>query len=132
MAPKTKSILAPIEKDDGHRISVMNRHTLNDGVTPDIRITEKMYSEHNKSLSPSNRLVGDYYKRGISWKEYEKRFKKEIGEAGVAKILKNLSLRALKENVTFLCIEEKPDFCHRRLLAEECKKYQPNLEIIIN
>ena len=68
----------------------------------------------------------------IDGKAIATQIQKEIGEAGVAKILKNLSLRALKENVTFLCIEEKPDFCHRRLLAEECKKYQPNLEIIIN
>ena len=61
MSLKTKSILAPIEKDDGYRISVMNRHTLNDGITSDIRITETLYDKHIKLLSPSNRLVGEYY-----------------------------------------------------------------------
>jgi uncharacterized protein YeaO (DUF488 family) len=132
MSLKTKSILAPIEKEDGYRISVMNRHTLNDGATQDKRISDKMYNEHEKSLAPSAKLLGDYYKRGITWEEYEEKFKKEIGNNDVAKILENISQRALTENITLLCIEEKPTFCHRRLLAEECKKYQPNLEIIIN
>jgi uncharacterized protein YeaO (DUF488 family) len=131
MSLRTKSILAQIEKEDGYRISVMNRHTLEDSITPDKRINEKMYDKHEKLLAPSSKLLGDYYKRGISWKEYEGKFKKEICDTDIVKILKDISLKALKENITLLCIEEKPDFCHRRLLAEECKKYQPNLEIII-
>jgi len=131
MALKTKSILAPIEKDDGYRISVMNRHTLDDGITPDKRITYEMYGEHKKTLAPSAKLLGDYYKRGLNWDEYEKRFKKEINNPETIKILKEISKKALKENITLLCIEEKPDFCHMRLLAEECKKLEPKLEIII-
>ena len=131
MSLKTKSILAPIESSDGHRISVMNRHTLNDGVTSDNRINTKMYDEHQRLLAPSDKLLGDYYKRGISWSEYEERFKKQINTPSVQKILKDISNKALVENITFLCIEDIPDFCHRRLLAEECKKHQPNLEVII-
>ena len=37
----TKSILKPRSSRDGRRISVMSRHTLEDGVTQDKRITEK-------------------------------------------------------------------------------------------
>jgi len=131
MSLRTKSILAQIEKEDGYRISVMNRHTLEDGITPDKRINEKMYDKHEKLLAPSSKLLGDYYKRDISWNEYEERFKKEINNPESIKMLKDISLKALKENITLLCIEEKPDFCHRRLLAEECKKYQPDLEVIL-
>lgn len=126
----TKSILAPIEKEDGYRVSVMSRHTLNDGITPDIRIKENMYDEHLKELAPSAILLGDYYKRNLTWHEFEKRFKQEIIASKLG-ILEKLCLRALKENVTILCIEQEPYFCHRRLLAEICKKYQPSLEIIL-
>ena len=131
MALKTKSILAPIEKEDGYRISVMSRHTLDDGITPDKRITNLMYDEHQKYLSPSTRLLGDYYKRNLSWSEYEKRFKKEINNIETIKILIEISKKALKEDITLLCIEEKPNFCHRRLLAEKCKKIEPKLEMSI-
>jgi len=35
---KSKCILAEKNIDDGQRISIMSRHTLNDGKTPDERI----------------------------------------------------------------------------------------------
>lgn len=131
MSLKTKSIFAPIENDDGHRISVMNRHTLNDGITPDENIKNHMFNEHQKLLAPSAKLLGDYYKRGLSWEEYEKRYREEIKKDESSKILKEISKKALNENITLLCKEENPDFCHRRLLAEECKNCEPNLEIKI-
>lgn len=131
MALKTKSILAPIEKTDGTRISVMNRHTLNDGITPDERIRKDLYDKHMAALAPSNKLIGDYYKRGLPWNEYEKRFKEEIKKEQPSKILKDIASKALKEDITLLCIEESPEFCHRRLLAEECRECEPNLEIKI-
>lgn len=131
MSLKTKSILAPIEETDGTRISVMNRHTLNDGITPDERIKQEFYHEHQTALAPSNKLIGDYYKRGLPWNEYEKRFKEEIKKDEPFKILTEIASKALKEDITLLCIEESPEFCHRRLLAEECKECEPNLEIKI-
>lgn len=131
MSLKTKCILSPIEKNDGYRISIMNRHTLNDGITDDKRITSEMYSEHQKVLSPSNKLLGDYYKRGLSWDEYKKRFLEEMSNNESIKIIKEISEKSLTENITLLCIEEKPDFCHRKLVAEICKKLEPKLEIII-
>lgn len=127
----TKSILAPIEKEDGWRISVMSRHTLEDGVTPDERIGQERYNEHMIDLAPSPKLIGDYYKRGLSWEDYKKRYLTELNDPSKTKLVKKLASRALKENITILCIEEKPDFCHRRLLAEECKKYEPELGVIL-
>lgn len=131
MSLKTKSIFAPIEKDDGYRISIMNRHTLDDGVTTDDRIKNNLYNEHQVLLSPSAKLLGDYYKRNLPWKEYEKRFLEEMNNEESVKIIKEISRRALKENTTLLCKEDKPDFCHRRLVAELCKKYEPKLEIVV-
>ena len=127
----TKSILAPIEEEDGYRISVMNRHTLNDGITPDNRITKKMFDEHIKDIAPSSKLVGDYYKRNLPWQNYEDRYKSELKNSEKSEIVKNLAKKALEENITLLCTEDTPEFCHRRLLAEECKIYEPSLDLKI-
>lgn len=61
----TKSILKPKEESDGIRISVMSRHTLNDGITSHPDINESSYDEWLKILAPSDQLVGDYYKRSL-------------------------------------------------------------------
>lgn len=131
MSLRTKSIFAPVEKEDGYRISIMNRHTLDDGITTDDKIKDNLYDEHQILLSPSAKLLGDYYKRNLPWEEYEKRFLGEMNNEESVKIIKEISQKALKENITLLCKEDKPDFCHRRLIAELCKKYEPKLEIIV-
>lgn len=125
----TKSILKEREPFDGLRISVMSRHTLNDGITPDERITYDSFDEHYVALAPRSRLIGDYYKRGLSWDEFESRYLAQIRESDAIPIVRRLAERALNENVTLLCIEETAERCHRRLLAEECKRVEPELLI---
>lgn len=125
----TKSIFKEIEKSDGIRISVISRHTLNDGVTPDARISYKDYDRWYKDLSPPLVLVGDYYKRYLSWEQYKKRYIEYIRRPDIAIKVKNLAKEALEKTVTLLCIEENPDMCHRFLLANECRRYEPNIKI---
>lgn len=127
---RTKSILAPKENYDGVRISIMSRHTLNDGVTPDLRIKENSYNEWRKEFAPPQKLIGDYYKKNLPWEEFEKRYLRYL-EIIYEKVRK-LSETALDKDITLLCIEESPEKCHRRLLAEECKRIQPKLEGLIN
>jgi len=122
---KTKWILAKIEDTDGLRILVVSRLTLNDGITPDKRIKPNRYNLYRKDLSPSDKLVGDYYKRGLSFTDFEKRFHIEMKDN---KFLRSLAKLALTQNITFLCKEKKPDKCHRKLLAEICKILQPKLK----
>jgi len=62
----TKCILLPSSPDDGWRISVMSRHTLNDGITPDPRIQVYGFNEWLLKVAPPSVLIGDYYKRGLS------------------------------------------------------------------
>ena len=113
-------------------ISVMRLHTHNDGKTPREDINFKKINIHLQLLSPSLKLLGDYYKRDLPWNDYEERFRAEINNNPRALyILKNLAREALTKNIVFLCIEEKPNFCHRKLLAQICKEFQPNLEVII-
>ena len=119
----TKCILALRSNYDGLRISVMSRHTLDDGVTNDPRILPSMYSLHFTSLSPPPQLIGSYLKRGLSWEDYERRYldhlKSPNAVSDISRIIHFLNNRL---NVTLLCIEETPEHCHRRLLALEIKK----------
>ncbi len=126
----TKSILTEPSLDDGVRISVMRRHTLNNGITLDLRIDESKYQKWMPILGPPEILIGSYYKRGLSWEEFEKKYLIYIRSLHVHEQLRVLGRYALKSDITILCIEETADRCHRRLLAEECQKYEPSLKVI--
>lgn len=125
----TKCILKEREGSDGVRISVMSRHTLEDGVTPDLRITPDKFDEHLPELAPAPKLIGDYYKRGLTWEEFEVKYLSQIRSPRSSDVLKSLIERALREDITLLCIELTPERCHRRLLAEECSRLNQNLVI---
>jgi len=123
----TKCILKEREMSDGIRISVMSRHTLSDGITPDKRI--KDFDAHIPVLGPSPKLIGDYYKRGLGWKDFTERYILEIRQGAKKDLVKYLAELSLKQNITIMCIEDDYHFCHRSILAKECKKYVPNLII---
>ncbi|MBI2669463.1 DUF488 domain-containing protein, partial [Candidatus Woesearchaeota archaeon] len=117
----TKCILAPVLPEDGKRVSVMSKHTLNDGVTPHPQITPDHYQSHMPGLAPPLKLIGSYYKRGLPWQEFESAYKEFLQTPGVAEQVKSLAHQSLTKDITLLCIEETPEKCHRRLLAEACK-----------
>ncbi len=123
----TKCIFKPKDATDGRRISVMSRHTLNDGKTPDLRITSKTYDEWMRELAPLPSLVGDYYNRGLPWIEFERNYIEFLGH--ISLLVSNLAQRAVEKDLTLLCVEETTEHCHRRLLAEECQRYFPSLKI---
>ena len=123
---KTKCIKDPIEFSDGIRISVMSSHTL-DGVIPDTSILDNMYDLHIPELSAPKKLLGDYYKRGLSWNEYETRYLEHIRTTEIQKII--IELIQKYDTITFLCIEEDDSKCHRRLLQEECNRLTVSISI---
>ena len=57
---QTKCILNKPDYWDGLRISIMSRHTLNDGKTRDIRIVPELYDAHCPFLAPQPELVGKF------------------------------------------------------------------------
>ena len=128
---KTKSILDPKKELDGYRISVMSRHTLDDGITPHPNITDSSYDVWFKILAPPDKLIGDYYKRGLPWEQFEQRYLEYLQESKVRIEVENLAQLSIDSVVTILCIEDTPEHCHRRLLAEECKKYRPGLKVSV-
>lgn len=125
----TKCILAPKSKGDGLRISVMSRHTFSDGKTPDSRITADTFDEHRPEFAPRPELVGAFLRREISWDIYEERFREQLRNPSTRGRLNEIAKMALRGNVTFLCIESTAEFCHRRILAEECQRLVPEVMI---
>jgi uncharacterized protein YeaO (DUF488 family) len=126
----TKCILTEVSKDDDLRISVMSRHTLNDGVTPDLRILPHLYDLHWTVLAPNPKLIGDYYRRNLQWQDFRTRFLEQIQLPEPTEYLRRLAELSLRINVTLLCIEETPEYCHRGIISDECLRIEPRVRIL--
>lgn len=77
-----------------------------------------------KSLAPDKALL-DKYQKDKNWKEYEANFKALMNARNAKDTLNNLQLD--KKTSCFLCSEDKPEKCHRRLVVEMLDK---NFEIV--
>ena len=124
---RTKSIFAPKEPSDGKRVSVMSIHKLDDGLTPHPKINADSYDDWMKELAPPDRLIGAYLHRGLPFEEFEFGYIRHLRQAKIAEKVLDLAAECLDNTVTILCKDEFPEHCHRRLLAEECKRYQLKL-----
>jgi uncharacterized protein (DUF488 family) len=68
-----------------------------------------------KSLAPDKTLLDKYHK-DKNWEDYEAGFKALMKARNAEETLGNLQLD--KKISCFLCSEDKPEKCHRRLVAE--------------
>jgi len=73
---------------------------------------------HIPELAPTENIMESYKKKKINWKEYEMNLNMLLAERKVEDKMRNV----LSEGDCLLCSEEKPDFCHRRLVAEYLQK----------
>lgn len=82
--------------------------------------------EYIIDFAPTKELLSDYRNKKIDWLGYERIFRQLIEKRNVAKKynIENFN------NACFLCSEDVPDRCHRRLLVEYFKKINPNIKII--
>lgn len=81
---------------------------------------------HMPQLAPTEDILDEYKKKGQDWAAYEKRFSKLIS----GRRIENLLSRDEAHFACFLCSEEKPDRCHRRLLAEYFREKWGDIEIV--
>ncbi|RJQ20348.1 DUF488 domain-containing protein [Candidatus Woesearchaeota archaeon] len=128
---KTGCIYTPPKTSDGLRISIMSRHTYNDGITPDERILRTSYDLWLPQLAPPPKLIGAYYKRGLPWNQFETRYIDHLSSEPLREEIRTFLDAALTLDLTTLCCEETPARCHRRLLAEYCKTLEPRLVLDI-
>lgn len=83
--------------------------------------------EHKEELAPSEDILKDFKNKKISWGEYEARYLDLLHKRKIADKLKIEQI----DNACFLCAEQKPHHCHRRLLAEYLKQEWPEQKIEI-
>ncbi|MDO8555835.1 MAG: DUF488 domain-containing protein [Nanoarchaeota archaeon] len=125
----TKCIYSPRIEADGLRISIMSRHTLPNGVTPDPRITPENYDFWFTHLAPPPKLIGEYYKRGLTFEIFSQGYREYLALPTTKEEVRILAETALTFDITVLCVESTPKKCHRRLLAEACQREFPKLYI---
>ena len=70
--------------------------------------------QHVLDFAPTKDILDDYKKKRIDWNTYEDKFQQLITNR---KIETQISVELLNESC-LLCSEDKPHYCHRRLVAE--------------
>lgn len=80
---------------------------------------------HLTNLAPTQVMLDEYKKITKDWATYESRFLSLMSTRQV----ENTLPREVIENACLLCSEEKPDYCHRRLVVEYLQSKWGNLEI---
>jgi uncharacterized protein (DUF488 family) len=91
---------------------------------------------HEPEFAPSLELLREYQrwmkekkKPGEIWPDYVRRFDKEIADRPIAKLFRRHASGMTK--LCLLCAEAKPEYCHRRLLAEHiAEKDGSQIEIV--
>ena len=113
---QSRSILAKKLPTDGERISVMSRHTLPDGKTPDARITPDKFDVHMPIFAAPPEYVGAYYRGELTFDEYAEAYREHLRKH-IDDVI-GLVQKCKKETITVLCIEDTAEHCHRRILLE--------------
>lgn len=82
---------------------------------------------HDTRLAPAPELLADYRKRGITWAEYERRFRALMVDR---KPETWLDPGAFAAPTALLCSETTTERCHRRLVLEHLQQHWGDLQII--
>lgn len=83
---------------------------------------------HIADFAPTKELLDQWHKQEVTWDEYERIYTKMLAERD---ILRKYGVK-LFDGSCFLCSEDTPEQCHRRLLAEYMKKHSKELVKIIH
>ncbi len=73
---------------------------------------------HILDLAPTKKMLDDYKNHRIDWKTYEQLFLRLVEERHIESTVS----QEIINGSCLLCSEDKPDRCHRRLVAEYLKK----------
>ncbi|HEY2163329.1 MAG TPA: DUF488 family protein [Gemmatimonadaceae bacterium] len=107
---------APRSADDGIRLGTVRRPPR--GVPKSEFATRDFYDVWLPALSPSQELVTFARKsRDVrSWKAFERKFRAEMREPDVSRLLDFLAALSHQTNVSLGCYCESEDRCHRSIL----------------
>ena|SRR6266511_1931814 len=80
---------------------------------------------HVPELAPTQEMLDEYKKQRGDWKTYEIQFLSLMKQRRIEETIS----KEVIANGCLLCSEDKPDFCHRRLVAEYLKEHWGNVDI---
>jgi uncharacterized protein (DUF488 family) len=80
---------------------------------------------HLPILAPTQEMLDEYKKQRGSWQEYEQRFFDLMRDRRIEERVP----REVVSDGCLLCSEDKPDHCHRRLVAEYLKQHWGDVDI---
>jgi uncharacterized protein (DUF488 family) len=73
---------------------------------------------HLPELAPTKDILDDYKNKKITWDVYESKFLDLISRRDIGKTVG----REILDEGCLLCSEDKPHYCHRRIVAEYLSK----------
>ncbi len=80
---------------------------------------------HALELAPTKEMLDDYKKRRSDWATYETRFLELMRQRRIEETVS----REIIADACLLCSEDKPHYCHRRLVAGYLKQHWGDIEI---
>ena len=84
--------------------------------------------EHDNNLSPPQDIMVKYKNKDITWNEYRDMFAKMLADRQIAKIFSD-KVEGDFSNICFLCSESRPNYCHRKIVAEYIQQQNPEMDI---
>ena len=75
--------------------------------------------QHIVDFAPTKELLDQWHKNEVTWPEYEEIYTKMLKDR---EIVKKYGVKSF-DGACFLCSEDTPEQCHRRLLAEYMKEH---------
>lgn len=85
----------------------------------------KMNYVHLPDLAPTKEMLDAYRNGHRDWQTYEREFLALMDDRRVAK----KAIKRTIANACLLCSEDKPEYCHRRLVAEYLHRHWGNVEV---
>lgn len=86
----------------------------------------RMNYVHLPDLAPTKEMLDAYRNGHRDWQTYEREFLALMDDRRVAK----KAIKRTIANACLLCSEDKPEYCHRRLVAEYLHRHWGNVEIV--
>ena len=86
----------------------------------------RMQYVHMPELAPTAEMLDAYRKGRRDWDTYERQFLSLMDERRIS----NRGIKRTIANSCLLCSEDKPERCHRRLVAEYLDRHWGDVEIV--
>jgi uncharacterized protein (DUF488 family) len=80
---------------------------------------------HVPELAPTQAMLDRFKKHGVDWRDYEREFLQLVADRRIEETIPS----ELLDGACLLCSEDRPEHCHRRLVAEYLAKKWGEVEL---